>query len=210
MAASKTKRTSRKGNRRRSGTKRFVKCFHYTSKPGWKAILASKHIRKSTKESRHAHSGAGVYLTTVPPKQGKEKIAKNNWKFYGEHYIPKGLVDIAIELALPVDKVERVDGWSRDVLLHRKTIYLKDYKVKVWKVPGGPVDAGRVKLIYSKNRADCRPSDDNPETSRVCAGHNAAKRRGNKSNENETKIKTMLMIIAETISDVLKNLLPVY
>ncbi|KAK7111197.1 hypothetical protein V1264_010871 [Littorina saxatilis] len=120
---------SPKTNSKRSATQSFI---HYTNEQGWKSIDASGEIRISTRDSGKAHYGEGVYGTTLRPEEGKMRIAKNNWFFNNaKNYVASGKVDVAIELEIPAEKVQKVGQWYRDILLHVGPIRLNDYKYKV-------------------------------------------------------------------------------
>ena len=61
---------------------RLIFCYtlyHYTDSDGHDGIQNSGVIRASGLTGRDAYYGYGVYLTSLDPSEGRDKIALNNW-----------------------------------------------------------------------------------------------------------------------------------
>ena len=84
-----------------------------------------------------------MYLTALPPKAGRKRIADNNW---GGRRGPvkegDGNVEHAIRLWIPRNKLFQTKS-GRDILVHKGRIYLKDYEYEVERLDqGGGGDGG--------------------------------------------------------------------
>ena len=82
-------------------------------------------------------------MTTMSPKEGRKKIADNNWGGgLGQARENDGKVNRAIKLWIPQNKLLKAQS-DRDILVHKGRIYLKDYKYEVERLDqGGGGDGG--------------------------------------------------------------------
>ena len=69
---------------------------------------------------------AGVYGSSLHPREGRSKIAMNNWG----HEHPRRVAR-AIQVTLPASSVRRACP-SRHILLHQGPIFLDDYQWTAW------------------------------------------------------------------------------
>ncbi|KAK7111953.1 uncharacterized protein [Littorina saxatilis] len=139
--------------------------YHYTSDRGLNGIKDSGIINNSSQEKNHAHFGIGCYGTSLPPWQGKERIAQNNWRDHGVYYIQNGKVNWAIEVKVPrsINMVRKVP-WrgkriTRDILVHDGPVDLDDYEWRALRVsedydPNGEYRARSIPYTKGDN---CRP-----------------------------------------------------
>ena len=94
--------------------------YHYTDYSGYIGIQHSQRIRKTAKNDPHAWYGEGVYLTSMPPEEGKLTIANNNYKRGGPNMMRNGRVSYYIKVKFDsIVNVKRVGGRSRDIYLYK-------------------------------------------------------------------------------------------
>ena len=73
-----------------------------------------------------------MYLTALSPKEGRKRIADNNWGGgLGPVREGDGKVERAIRLWIPQNKLIKAQSRDRDILVHKGRLYLKDYKYEV-------------------------------------------------------------------------------
>ena len=78
-----------------------------------------------------------MYLTELSPKEGRKKIADNNWGGgLGPAKESDGKVERAIRLWIPRNKVIKAQS-DRDILVHKGRLYLKDYEYEIEKLDQG-------------------------------------------------------------------------
>ena len=78
-----------------------------------------------------------MYLTTLTPEEGRERIAHNNWgSSMGTQMEKDGKVERAIRLWIPQNKLSQAKS-DRDILVHKGRIYLKNYKYEIERLDQG-------------------------------------------------------------------------
>jgi len=105
--------------------------YHYTDAESAQHIFLSGYIRPSVPSPRDAVHGAGVYLTTLEPRLGREVVAYNNWggTFTGQ----TDKMECYFELWLPSHEVKRAKD-ERDIQIYVGPLFLRNYKwnLKRW------------------------------------------------------------------------------
>ena len=92
--------------------------YHYTDKDSANEIISSGRIMQSTDTRNDAVFGQGTYMTRIPPDTSKSAIAMNNYDGQRGYHFQKvnaGKTDVAIELKLPIAKVQNCSGDGRDI-----------------------------------------------------------------------------------------------
>ncbi|KAL8580675.1 hypothetical protein ACOMHN_004717 [Nucella lapillus] len=113
-----------------------MEVYHYTSKNSLDRIQMSGRIRQSPLSNRDAFYGAGVYLTTLTPDEGRKKIASNNWGQNGPYMEKKGKVERAIKLRIPEGRLKRARSGERDIWVHTGDVVLSDYLYSIVHLDG--------------------------------------------------------------------------
>ncbi|KAK7095435.1 hypothetical protein V1264_006839 [Littorina saxatilis] len=105
-----------------------MEVYHYTSNDGLKAIEKSGFIEESSLvRADDAAFGTGVYLTTLTPEQGRQRIASNNYGSDLAHKMEQqGRVECAIKLLIPRNMLDKAKS-DRDVWIHRGRVFLNVY-----------------------------------------------------------------------------------
>lgn len=95
--------------------------YHYTSSEGSQKIISCGYIKPSKREPiAGARYGSGVYLTSIPPTEGIEKIIANNYGNDGNRAKNKKKVKYFFKFnACDVPHVEKLEG-NRDLFISPK------------------------------------------------------------------------------------------
>lgn len=122
----------------------YVNFYHYTDEDAVDSILKTGVIRGGT----FTHFGQGVYGTRMPPSEGKEAIARNNWRIGWWRRKCDGRVDFCFKIRIPADQVEDIMDGNRHIYMYPGDLRLKDFKYKCLEVEE---DWSTISSVYLHN-----------------------------------------------------------
>ncbi|KAL8575410.1 hypothetical protein ACOMHN_000026 [Nucella lapillus] len=112
----------------------MISLYYYTNYQGHQTVTRNRVIRESTSLDDHARFGPGVYLTSLPPSVGKERIIRNFWgPGVIDNCVRSGRVDYCVRLTMAANRVKRATR-KRDIHLHRGDLALDNYHWESHKV----------------------------------------------------------------------------
>ncbi|GAB6032677.1 hypothetical protein CHUAL_011553 [Chamberlinius hualienensis] len=101
--------------------------FHYTNPTGRRKIVKDKMIRATPVDSQFSWYGEGVYLTSLSPSEGRQKILYNNYhkkSTKDKKLLAKTSVYFKFNIKHLIGVVKCNDRFGRDIYLYPHTINL--------------------------------------------------------------------------------------